>query len=60
MTTAMQSTTFSAPGAVVGELHGPQITIDTGAVKDAITTTGENFALGAGAGFVGGVCQTYA
>lgn len=48
------------PGTVVAPVHGSEITINTGAVKDAITTTGEKFALGAAAGFFGGVCQTYA
>jgi len=37
----------------------PEIVVDTGAVKDAISTTGEKFFLGATAGFLGGVCQTY-
>jgi len=41
-------------------IHGPEITIDTGAVSEAITQTAESFALGATAGFLGGVCQTYA
>jgi len=45
---------------IVAPVHGPEITIDTGAVKEAITQTGEKFALGAAAGFFGGVCQTYA
>jgi hypothetical protein len=43
-------------------LDGPcaEIAVDTALVKEAITTTSENFALGAAAGFLGGVCQTYA
>jgi len=49
----------AAPSAVLGDFHGPEIVLDTGAVKEAITTTGENFAMGAAAGFFGGVCQTY-
>jgi len=59
---SVDSTTYAsaAPPAVVGGFHGPEITIDTGAVKEALTTTGESFALGAAAGFFGGVCQTYA
>jgi len=49
------------PGTVVAPVHGSsEITINTGAVKDAMVTTGEKFALGAAAGFFGGVCQTYA
>jgi len=38
----------------------PQIVVDTGVVKQAVSTTGEKFLLGATAGFLGGVCQTYA
>jgi hypothetical protein len=37
----------------------PDVSLDTAAVKDAIATTGEKFFLGATAGFLGGVCQTY-
>lgn len=38
----------------------PQIVLDTGVVKQSVSTTGEKFFLGATAGFLGGVCQTYA
>lgn len=37
----------------------PELSLDTDAAKDAISTTGEKFFLGATAGFLGGVCQTY-
>lgn len=61
MASAATSTSAAVvPTTVVAPAHGPVITIDTGAVGDAITTTGEKFALGAAAGFFGGACQTYA
>jgi len=37
----------------------PEIALDTDKVKAAISGTGEKFFIGATAGFLGGVCQTY-